>query len=97
MSHKIRIQIAGRHYPMIISEEEEEFILRKASNNLNLLIRSLESKYFVTDKQDSLAMVALEFAKKYEIKKNKMNEILLFADQKIEKLNSILKINLGVL
>lgn len=94
---KIKVQIAGRYYPMIVEEEKEELILRQASKNLNLLINSLESKYSISDKQDVLAMVALEFAKKYEIQKKKIDEILVFANQKIEKLNSILKINLGVL
>lgn len=93
---KIKVQIAGRQYPMTVSEEEE-FFVRRASKNLDLLIRSLESKYFISDKQDSLAMVSLEFATKYEIQKKNFDEILVFANQKIETLNSILNINLGVL
>lgn len=93
---KIKIQIAGRYYPITVSEGEEIFV-RQASKNLDQLISSLESKYSVSDKQDSLAMVALQFATKYEIQQRTINESLLLTNQKVEQLSFLLKESLEVL
>ena len=55
----IRIEIAGRAYPLTIHKEEEENI-RKAVQEINDSITRLKQHYPLTDKQDLLAMAALE-------------------------------------
>lgn len=71
---KIKINIAGRFYPMSVNVNEEE-IIRKAGNKINDMIRDFESTYDVRDKQDALAMCALQFlAKSIENDKSNFNE-----------------------
>jgi len=55
----IRIEIAGRAYPLTIHKEEEENV-RKAVQEINDSITRLKQHYPLTDKQDLLAMAALE-------------------------------------
>ena len=57
----IKVNIAGRTYPLTIKREEEEAI-RKAVVNINDRIRVFEENYAVKDKQDLLAMAALQSA-----------------------------------
>ncbi len=55
----IRIELAGRAYPLTIHPNEEEN-LRKAVAEINDSIARLKAAYPLTDKQDLLAMAALE-------------------------------------
>ena len=55
----IRIELAGRAYPLTIHPDEEENI-RAAAKELNESILRLKAGYPLTDKQDLLAMAALE-------------------------------------
>lgn len=55
----IRIEIAGRAYPLTIHKEEEENV-RKAVQEINDSITRLKQHYPLTDKQDLLAMASLE-------------------------------------
>lgn len=55
----IKLQIAGRTYPLTIHASEEENI-RKAASVLNERIKKYEETFSVKDKQDLLAMCALE-------------------------------------
>ena len=57
----IRIELAGRAYPLTIHPEEEENI-RAAAQEINESITRLKAGYPLTDKQDLLAMAALEVA-----------------------------------
>jgi cell division protein ZapA len=56
----IKINIANRVYPLTVKTEEEEGI-RKTARMINDRIRVYEQDYAVKDKQDLLAMCALEF------------------------------------
>lgn len=67
-SLKIKVTIAGRVYPIKINNEEEEEGMRKAANKINELVSKFEKNYAVSDKQDVLAMCALQFASLTEIK-----------------------------
>jgi cell division protein ZapA len=62
---KIKISIADRVYPLTIDPGQEEG-LRKAAKNIDKLIKQFEKSYAVRDKQDVLAMCALQFASKVE-------------------------------
>jgi cell division protein ZapA (FtsZ GTPase activity inhibitor) len=64
---KINIVIAGRSYPLSVNNTKEEEGMRKAANAINKLISIYEQNYAVSDKQDVLAMCALQFASKLEI------------------------------
>ncbi|QJP33121.1 cell division protein ZapA [Nonlabens sp. Ci31] len=62
---KIKISIADRVYPLTIDPSREEG-LRKAAKGIEVMIKQLEQSYAVRDKQDLLAMCALQFAAKSE-------------------------------
>ena len=64
---KVNIIIAGRTYPLNVRNTKEEEGMRKAANAINTLISKFEQNYAVSDKQDVLAMCALQFASKLEI------------------------------
>ncbi len=55
----ITVTIADRPYRLTIERDEEELI-RKAANEVNRTIKSYSESYAYNDKQDLLAMVALE-------------------------------------
>lgn len=57
----IKVTIAGRVYPLSIQDHEEEKI-REAAKVIDELVKKFETKYAVKDKQDLLAMCALQFA-----------------------------------
>ena len=62
---KIKLSIADRVYPLTIDPKQEEG-LRKAAKNIETLAKKFEQNYAVRDKQDVLAMCALQFASKIE-------------------------------
>jgi cell division protein ZapA len=57
----VKVSIANRNYPLRITHEEQDKVLR-AAENINKRIKELEEVYAVKDKQDLLAMCALQFA-----------------------------------
>ncbi|MFP5436645.1 MAG: cell division protein ZapA [Bacteroidia bacterium] len=58
---KIKISIADRVYPLTVDPAQEEG-LRIASKKIDAMIKQFEENYAVRDKQDVLAMCALQFA-----------------------------------
>ncbi|MEM9142158.1 MAG: cell division protein ZapA, partial [Bacteroidota bacterium] len=64
---KIKLSIADRVYPLTIDPSQEEG-LRKAAKSIEQLAKRFEQNYAVRDKQDVLAMCALQFASKIEQK-----------------------------
>ena len=62
---KIKLTIANRIYPLNVPSEQEEG-LRTASKKIDIMIKHFEENYAVKDKQDVLAMCALQFATKIE-------------------------------
>lgn len=66
-SVQIKIVIAGRTYPLTIAVEEEENI-RNAAKNIEDSINQFQEKYAVKDKQDLLAMTALQLATQLGVK-----------------------------
>ena len=86
---KIKISIADRVYPLTIMPEQEEG-LRKAAKTIDQLIKQFEKSYAVRDKQDVLAMCALQFASQVEqksIDKEITNEQ---TKERLSKLNDLL-------
>ena len=64
---KIKISIADRVYPLTVEMSQEEG-LRSASKKIDTMIKQFEENYAVRDKQDVLAMCALQFAAQTEQK-----------------------------
>lgn len=60
----VKITIAGRVYPITIEAKEETYVL-DAAKRINERVSKLESQFSVKDKQDLLAMTALQFATQY--------------------------------
>jgi cell division protein ZapA len=58
---KIKLSIADRVYPLSVPEGEES-ILREAAKSINTMMEHFEKNYAVKDKQDVLAMCALQIA-----------------------------------
>jgi len=64
---KIKLSIADRVYPLTVGLSQEEG-LRSASKKIDAMIKQFEENYAVRDKQDVLAMCALQFASQVEQK-----------------------------
>lgn len=62
---KIKVKIADRVYPLTIRRYEEES-LRMATRQIEEIVRRYEENYAVKDKQDLLAMCALQLATRIE-------------------------------
>lgn len=62
---KIKLSIANRVYPLTIAPSQEEG-LRRAAKKIEAMITQFEQNYSVRDKQDVLAMCALQFASQTE-------------------------------
>lgn len=88
---RVNVVIAGRTYPLSVNNAQEEEGMRKAAKNINDLIIKFEQNYAVADKQDVLAMCALQFASKAEITSLRVNEDTTEAIQKINELTTLLE------
>lgn len=86
---KVNVIIAGRTYPLSVNNTQEEEGMRKAANNINELIMKFEENYAVADKQDVLAMSALQFASKIEISSLKNEEE---KSETMKKINSLTRL-----
>ena len=71
---KIKLSIADRVYPLTIDSSQEEG-LRSASKKIDDMIKQFEQSYAVRDKQDVLAMCALQFASQVEQKQIEVTEV----------------------
>jgi cell division protein ZapA len=87
---KIKLSIADRVYPLNIRPEQEEG-LRKAAKRINEVIKKFEQDYAVRDKQDVLAMSALQFAAEIEQNQLSSTSELQEAEIKLLELNEMLK------
>jgi cell division protein ZapA len=89
-SLKIKVSIAGRTYPIRVNSVNEEEGMRKAANHINDLVTKFEKNYAVSDKQDVLAMCALQFASLIEIKAINKEQENAEAIEKLNKLSDLL-------
>ena len=85
---KIKLNIADRVYPLSISPNQESS-LRASATKIDSMTKQLESNYAVRDKQDVLAMCALQYAAELEIQlqnkiesepSDKLNELINLID-----------------
>ena len=83
---KIKLNIADRVYPLSISPNQEES-LRASARKIDSMTKQLENNYAVRDKQDVLAMCALQFAAELEIQlQNKIES------EPLEKVNELINL-----
>jgi len=87
---KIKLSIADRVYPLTINPDQEEG-LRKATKEIEKMIKRFEKSYAVRDKQDVLAMCALQFATQVEQKQLDTIEVSHHVEEKLETLNQMLQ------
>ena len=86
---KIKLSIANRVYPLTIEANQEEG-LRKAAKNIETMIKQFEQSYSVRDKQDVLAMCALQFASQVEQKSIDKANVNEHVEEKLVALNDLL-------
>lgn len=91
---KIKISIADRVYPLTIQPSQEEG-LRKAAKKIEAMIKQFEQSYAVRDKQDVLAMCALQFAAQTEQKNIDKSSEMIEAEEKLKSLNNLLQQHLA--
>ena len=94
MKQKIKLNIGNRIYPLNVNTEQEE-LLRKAAKEINDMIIKYEKSYAVKDKQDSLAMCALEIFtnnKKITMDQSKLGSN---TDEKLSKIIELIDQNIN--
>ena len=91
---KIKLTIANRVYPLNVPVEQEEG-LRLASKKIDIMIKHFEENYAVKDKQDVLAMCALQYSTKLENISKENNVNLNVDKEKILELINIIDVHLN--
>ena len=87
---KIKLKIANRVYPLTAQPDQEQG-LRTASKKIDIMIKHFEEKYAVKDKQDALAMCALQYATQLEQKSSTETQGVTIEHQKINSLNEMIQ------
>ncbi len=86
---KIKISIADRVYPLTVDMSQEEG-LRSASKKIDVMMKQFEENYAVRDKQDVLAMCALQFASQLEQKQIDKSIDNVETNERLKKINDLL-------
>ena len=90
---KIKLSIADRVYPLTMNPDQEEG-LRKAAKKIDAMIKQFEQSYAVRDKQDVLAMCALQFASLQEVKSIYNEQDAHKIENKLKEMSSVLDAHL---
>ena len=93
---KIKLNIGNRVYPLSVDINQEE-ILRKAAKQINQMINDYESKYAVRDKQDSLAMCALQILSQSKTFSNDDDKEIFEIGEKLNKIKELIIFGLTIL
>ena len=86
---KIKLNIGNSVYPLSVDTNQEE-ILRKAAKQINQMINDYESKYAVRDKQDSLAMCALQILSQSKTFSNDDDKEIFEIGEKLNKIKELI-------
>ena len=89
---KIKLSIANRIYPLTIAPSQEEG-LRLAAQKIEATVKKFEQSYSVKDKQDVLAMCALQYAAELEIQLQ--NKIESEPSDKVNELINLIDLHLS--
>jgi cell division protein ZapA (FtsZ GTPase activity inhibitor) len=94
---RIKVAIGGRTYPLTIPRNEEEQV-RKAVALLQTTVGRFEERYAVGDKQDALAMAALQMANQVaSLQAAPANELDAKEDLRLKQIQAQLDAVLGTL
>ncbi|MFM7466328.1 MAG: cell division protein ZapA [Crocinitomicaceae bacterium] len=88
----IKISIAGRTYPLNVSEDEKDAVIQ-AAEEINKAIEYLRKHYAVNDAQDLLAMSSLQLLAKQSKSASKTENVKI-DDKELSKNLEALKDNL---
>ncbi|MFL5763679.1 MAG: cell division protein ZapA [Bacteroidia bacterium] len=86
----LKVVIAGRTYPLTIKAEDEQSV-QSAARMINDKVREFEQNYSVRDKQDLLAMSALNLlatlqnAPRKNPEQDELNQLDLFVSDYLQK------------
>jgi len=83
----IKVTIAGRIYPITVKADEEEKV-RDAARRVDENLKLLQNSYAVKDKQDLLAMTALQMATKSA--ENNAKQELATSEAELERIERII-------
>ncbi|MFZ8961260.1 MAG: cell division protein ZapA [Flavobacteriaceae bacterium] len=89
---KIKLTIANRVYPLSVAPEQEAS-LRASAKKIEATILQLEKNYAVRDKQDVLAMCALQYAAQLELTKNNEYSHSSNTEEKIKQLIDMIEVH----
>ena len=87
---KIKLSIANRVYPLTIAPNQEEG-LRLAAQKIDATVKKFEQSYSVQDKQDVLAMCALQYATQLEQNRKNEKENIAVDTATIDQLNQMIE------
>jgi len=88
----LKVVIAGRTYPLTVKQEDEKAV-QEAAKMINDKVKEFEQNYSVRDKQDLLAMSALNLiatiqnTPKKEPELDELNQLDLFVSDYLQKEN----------
>lgn len=85
----INVVIADRPYPLKVKPEEEEGI-RKAAKRLNEKVKEFQNSYEAKDKQDYLAMCALQYAVELQNMESRLQQQDETVNKKLQSLDHTL-------
>ena len=86
---KIKLNVADRVYPLTISPDQEASP-RASAKKIEMMTKQLENNYAVRDKQDVLAMCALQLALQLRQEGKKSSENTDEIEKKLRNIDEIL-------
>jgi len=87
MNKSIKIDIAGRKYPLSVTSDEEESNLLQLGQEIADTLSRLKKSYAVKDNQDLLSMALLELGIMSKVKKENAYEAQM--EQQIQELDKL--------
>ena len=85
----ISMTIAGRPYKLVVEKEQEE-LFRNAAKLIDKRIKEYSSSYAFKDKQDLLAMIALEYTVSFLQNEQTINKSELLLNDKLTGIDNAL-------
>lgn len=87
---RIKINIAGRIYPLNIPASEEE-IIRRVAKQIEGMIKKFEANHNVKDKQDVLAMCAIQLGTNAEVNLQNYNKNIEETHERLRLISALLE------
>ncbi len=85
----IKIEVAGRQYPISTPREDEE-ALRRVRDEIVGMIKNYRENYEVRDMQDILALCVIQLGMNVEKQKKRNEELIKNMTEKLNNLSEIL-------